>query len=126
MEIKIKRTKEFKKGGFLSDYDWRLALEISVFLSEDEKELVKKYYDPWISLSKDIPQYFKSREAFDVVEDFRGETSLSEFKVSAHVDGDKYLGNIEILEKAIITELTDRLDHLKSLDRWEGEEVITI
>jgi len=125
MEIKVKRTKELKKGGFLSSKDVELALEITVSLSEEEKALVQKYYDPKTFLG-DIPLYFKSVNTFgDTLKVISAEPHLSKFKVIVHTDGFKYLGYIQKAENAIISELTDKLDYLKTLDKWEGEEIIT-
>jgi len=45
MEIKVKRTKEFKKGGFLSSPHLEFGLEVSISLSEEDKALVQKYGD---------------------------------------------------------------------------------
>lgn len=126
MEIKVKRTKEFKKGGFLSGKNLELALEISVSLSGEEKALVQEYYDPKAFFG-DIPLYFKSVETFggDTLKVISAEPHLSKFKVTVHVDGFKYLEYIQKAENAIISDLTNKLNYLKSLDRWEGEEIIT-
>lgn len=124
MVIKIKRTKEFKKGGFLSNKNVELSLEISVSLSEKEEALVQKYYDPETFFGN-IPMYFKSVKTFgDTVKVISAEPHLSKFKVTAYTDGFKYLGYIQKAENAIISELTDKLNYLKSLDKWEGEEII--
>lgn len=129
MEISVRRAKEIKKGGFLSGKgrNIRLTLEIGVALSEEEKALVQKYHDPSISIPADIPRYFESKEAFNIVRDVKGETRISKFHVTARVDnGLAYLENLQTLEKAITTELTNKMNYLKSLDAWEGEDIVSV
>ena len=127
MEITIKKSKTFKKGGFLSGKNVILTLEISVSLSEKEKALVEKYYDPGVFSFTDLKGYFKSEEAFKVVKITTEQSDLSKYNIIARVDdGFRLLGNIQTLREAVIAKLSEKLDYLKSLDAWEGEEVITV
>ena len=127
MEVKIKKAQEFKEGRFLSGRNVVLSLEISVSLSEDEQALVEKYYDPSIYSLTALKGYFSSEEAFKAVKIDRQESSFSKYKIAAHIDdGFHLLGNIQTLKGAILTELSEKLDYLKALDEWEGEEVTTL
>ena len=126
MEVKTKKTMEAKKG-MLSGKNVRLNVEISVALNEQEKELIQKYHDPYISTQAVIQQYFQSKESYDVIKGIQGNTDLSSFSITAHVDeGYDFMGNLETFEKAVIAELTEKINYLKSLDNWEGEEVLEV
>ena len=127
MQIKIKTGKKFKKGGFLSGKNVILTLEITVSLSDEEKALVEKYYDPSVFSYIDLKGYFSSEEAFKVLKITTETSELSKYKIIAYVDdGFRLLGNIQRLREAVIAELSEKLDYLKSLDKWEGEEIITV
>jgi hypothetical protein len=117
MEIKIKKGKEFKKGGFLSGKNVILTLEIGVSLSEEEKALVEKHYDPSVVSLTDLKGYFRSEEAFKVVKITAEKSDLSKYNITAHVDdGFRLLGNIQTFREAVVAELSGKLDYLKSLD----------
>jgi hypothetical protein len=125
MDITVRRAKEFTKG-LLGGKGVKLSLEVVATLSEEENALIERYHDPFISVL-DLKGYFKSEESFNLVKVNPRGANLSRFRLVAHVDnGLEYLGNIDTLEKAIVTELTDKLSYLKSLDKWEGEETITV
>jgi hypothetical protein len=123
MEIKIKKGKEFTKG-MLAGKNVKLTIEINVCPSEEEKSLIQKYHDPSINFF-DLKGYFSSEEAFKVVKLDNENVSLSKYKILAHIDdGLHYLSNIEKLKEAVTAELGHKLDYLKSLDQWEGEEIV--
>ena len=49
------------------------------------------------------------------------------YRIVAHVDnGFDYMGNIRKLEQAVLTELKGKIDHLKSLKEWEGQEIVVV
>ena len=127
MEIRIKKEKEFTKG-LLSGKNVKLKLSIGVVLSEEEMTLVKKYHDPFIRIISDIqPRYDGTEESFKTVEIGPIVSDLSKFSLFAHVDdGFHFFGNMQEVEKAVIGALNYALDYLKSLEAWEGEEVVTL
>ena len=127
MEIKVKKAKEFKKGSMLSGKNVKLILDISVTLSEEEKELVQKYYDPSIPYTYELVKYYDgTAESYQRVKLDREESHVSNFKIVVHVDdGFTYLGNIQGVEKAVISALNDKISFLKALDAWEGDNTIT-
>jgi hypothetical protein len=133
MEIYIKRGQEFKKGGFLSGKNVKLAIEVTLALSAEEKQLIEKYYEPSISPiaahggREYIRTYYDGTdESFKVVKVDRAESSLNKFSLTAHVDdGRSYLGNIQEFEKAVVRALVRSIDYLKGLKDWEGERTLT-
>ena len=128
MQIHIKRTKEPTKG-FLAGKNWKLSFAISVSLSEAEKALVAKYYDPSIAaLCVHVPGHIRfhydgTDEMYKVVKVDQQNSDLGNFKLSASVSGHEYLGNIQDFETATIRALEDALNHLQNFDNWEGEKV---
>lgn len=123
MKIIIKKNKEFKKG-LLSGKNVKLILEIAVSLSEEEKILTQKYYDP--TISSNIIYKSLSPEEHNVTVD-KSEAKLSNYKVTYYADdGLSHLGTIEKLEKATVGQLTGALDYLKSIDKWEGEKIMDV
>jgi len=136
MEIHINRGQEFKKGGLLSGKNVRLSLEVTVTLTEQERRLVGKYYEPDISdLAFHVGGRFvrefgatpqASAEAFTVVKVDGVEGKLSKFHVTAHVDdGHARLGHMHAFEKAVVGALVENLAHLEALEQWQGERVLT-
>lgn len=127
MEVQCVREKEFKKGGLLTGSDVTLRLSIAVLLSEDEKSLVEKYnYDPL--LLSEIPSWYDgTEEAYKSVKIESCESTLSKFRLVATAHPARlYLGNLQKFEKAALAALNYAIDYLKSIDAWEGEEVMTL
>ncbi len=127
MEIHIKRGKEFRKGGFMSGKNVKLTLQVAVALSDGEKGLVEKYYDPLISSYSDIKGYYDGTdESYKQVKIDHSVIDLSKFELAAHVDdGHTYLGNMQKFEEAVLAALVWALNHLEALDEWEGERTVT-
>ncbi len=97
-------------------------------MSEEEKNLIKKYHDPWISEISEIrPRCEDKDEQFKAIKITVSESDLSKFSLVAHVDdGFHPLENIQGLEKAVCQALNHAFEYLKPLDAWEGEEIITV
>lgn len=127
MQIHIKREQEFKKGGLLSGKNIKLILEVDVALTEEDRRLIEKYYDPTVSTLIEIKKYYDGTdEIYRQVKVDSEESNLSKFHLMAHVDdGHSYLGNIQEFEKAVVRALVKNLDYLASLDQWKGERSVT-
>ena len=133
MEIHVKRGQEFKKGGFMSGRNVKLVFEANLSLSEQDKRLIEKYYEPdisWIAVAGGLAYirecYEGTDESFKVVKVDSGEGKLSKFRIVAHVDdGHAYLANIQQFEKAVVRTLVRNLDHLQALEQWQGERTLT-
>ena len=129
MQIHVKKTKEATKG-MLSGSNWNLSMIIKVDLNEAEKELVAKYGDPTINAlcaqaSSYIRFYYDGQdEAYKVVKVQQDKSNLSEFRLAASVKGHDYIGNMQNFEEATIRALNYALNHLKSLDTWDGVTTI--
>ncbi len=127
MEIHVKRGQEFKKGRLLSGKNVKLTLEVDVALSEQDKRLIEKYYDPSVSSSLEIKRCYEgAEEAYKAVKVDDEESSLSKFHLVAHVDdGHTYLGNIHKFETAVVRALVKNLEQLEALDQWQGERTLS-
>jgi hypothetical protein len=125
MEIQIKRDKELKKG-LLGGSSLQLKLSINTVLSEEETNLIKKYEDPFIDTRHIQLRFEGTEEQYKTVKTRIVNNFLSKFNLEAWVDHFDYLGSIQDLETAVCKALTYKMEFLKALDAWEGEEVITV
>lgn len=120
MEIRITRGKEF-----LKDKKIRFTLTIETLsLSAEEHALVAKYGDPLVKvhISALLPyeRYPKDCEP-DIVSTAE---ALSKFKVTASIIGE--LPSIRNCEQASVERLREHLAYLRALDKWEGEEKLSL
>jgi hypothetical protein len=128
MQIQVKRTRESTKG-VLSGKNWKLSSTISVTLSEAEKALVQKYYDPSLTaISANAPSYIRfyydgTDESYKEVKAEQTGSNFSNFVLIASVKGHEYLGNLQKFEDATIAGLQQALKHLSNLDAWEGAQI---
>jgi hypothetical protein len=121
MEIRIKRTREAIKGLF-SGQNWRLNSRIDVSLSEAEKALIGRYYDPSVSANTHIRFYYEGRDdSFKRVDVQEKSTQLSSFELTASVRGHEYIEALQQFEEAAVKALQHALRHLQILDYWGGE-----
>ncbi len=126
MDIRIKKTQEMTKGGFLSVPTLKLTLEVTALLNQAEKALTQRYGDPKIShtdLSQDCENPVDAQMHIDF-EKLKGE-SLTTFHIMASVEGGEYLGLIQQLERSAVRSLTRNVGHLETLAAWEGENLLT-
>jgi hypothetical protein len=87
-----------------------------ITLSPEEQALVRKYYDPDIDVYLDTgPVKVKKKE-----------TRLSNLEHTASVDSIWELAHLNAYEQVVIKLAERQLGVLKSLDSWEGEEIIDL
>ena len=122
MEIEIKKAKESRKGILLSSKNVKLTIEISVLLSDDEKVLINKYYDP------DIKIFLKDlAKSLAKIKVYHKNDNLSGFRIIAQIgDGFNDLGIIQRFSEEVIGKLNTEINYLKALDKWEGEGIIKV
>lgn len=127
MEIRINKRQEEKKGGFLSGGPTlRLTLDVSAVLSEEELALTRRYGDPTINQYTLNRHYDGTEEQYKVIKiDREPGGTLSDFRLSAYVDGNGFLGNIQGFESACVRALTREMNRLQNLNDWEGETLLT-
>jgi len=135
MDIHIIKRQEIQSGKRFFGRD-KLILEISVTLSEEEKSLIKEYYDPQIkqfvgptyeSIIHAIQTYYDgSVEEFQKVKIEQLKAPLSEFHLIAYVDNLYLLGNLQAFEQAVIKALSRSIQYLKMLKNWQGSYTINL
>lgn len=129
MQIQVKRTREARKG-LLSGRSWKLSSSIRVTLSEQEKALVQKYYDPSLGASAvKAPGHIRfhydgTDESYKEVKTDQAGSSLSNFALVASVKGHEYMGSLQKFEDATIRALEQALGDLRDLDAWESVQVL--
>lgn len=126
MDIKVRRGQEPKKGGFMSGSNTKLTLEVTVVLSDEEKALIEKYYNPSFEGKLDYVKYYEGTgEGYEELKVDRNDGSLTDFHLDAHIDnGHGQLGNMQEFENAVIRALSSEIEGLKALAGWKGESTI--
>ena len=132
MQIRIERTRSLSKRGLLSRKSWEFGCNISVDLSEAEKELVARYFDPDIGTScvsdpSHIRFYYDGTDqGYKQIKVETDKTCLSGFALTASVKGHEYLEELEKFEAAATKALESAFRHLQILDGWRGETTLSL
>jgi len=131
MEIRIRRKRESTKG-LLSGVNWKLSSTITVALSKEEKSLVGHYYDPSVSANcvsdpAHIRYYYDGTdENYKQLDISEKSPRLGSFQLTVSVKGHEHVRLVQEFEKATVRALEDSVNHLKMLDSWEGESLVTV
>ncbi|MFC1492802.1 hypothetical protein ACFL6O_02495 [candidate division KSB1 bacterium] len=133
MELLINKSQKiFKKGILGGEKKLRLNLEIEAVLTDDEYELLEKYYEPEVIIYKYLDEDDDEAEETiemikGLIDDSRTSFFMSDFRISA--ESDDGVQDMPLLEKIIDAAgsgLNKELKKLRKLDSWKGEELKNI
>lgn len=129
MDIRVRMGQEPRKG-MMGGRNVKLTLEIETSLSEAERALVERYYDPTIDfyLLVEDDDYLKALQERGVklkVEEERPSLSTYRIKLSTD-DGFSRAGLMAKVAEMIPNRLASKLSGLWGLSDWDGERVLEV
>ncbi|MFC1565269.1 hypothetical protein ACFL6G_10055, partial [candidate division KSB1 bacterium] len=132
MEIVINRSQKFIKKGIIGgEQTLQLNLEISAILSDDEFELMDKYYEPEAVIynylcgdDDDDDKEENIQKRRELIDESKSSFFLSEFRIFAVTrNGYKDIYLLQEIIDAAEKGLKKEIGKLRKLNSWQGEQI---